>query len=174
MRRLAIPLLSLFFIFLLGSSSGSLGLKTMADCAQLTRASEKIECYHLAGITMADLQNSQAAQSICVQILTDFDTGAYTQDVRQRAELEANDCFFDVAKAIPDPAICNYIDDTKNSVVSGLSGAKTTQVMCVDEATKLSQQNAANYFQAHPDSLCHALFLLPLVLVGAILAGRRR
>ncbi len=185
MSRPVIPSLFLLFVSIL--ISGSLGLKSVEECGQLEGAPEKIECYHLAAVTMAYLQGpvsqqpvqgatvpaGQDAQSICGEILSVFNTGASAPDIRQRANMEANDCFFDVAKITRDPSICSSIED-RIDIGSGLSGATTTQDMCLYEATRLAQLRPQNYFEAHPDSLCHALFILPLVLVGAVLAGRRQ
>jgi len=164
--RLAISLIAISLLL-----SGALGLTSMSDCAKMTRASEKMQCYHLAAVTVAYIHNLPEAQGDCVKIDSDFDTEAYAQDVRQRANLEANDCFFDIAKILGDPSTCDFIVD--NKFVSGLSGARSTHDMCVQEATKIAALQPDNYFQAHPDSLCHSLFILPLVLVGAIAARKR-
>jgi hypothetical protein len=45
--------------------------------------------------------------------------------------------------------------------------------MCENEAGRLAALEPENYFQAHPDSLCNLVFILPLVLVGAIFARRQ-
>jgi hypothetical protein len=171
MRSLVLPLISILFISLL--LSGALGLESMSDCATKAQTSQKLECYHLAAVTLAHVGNLQEAQSVCVQIVSDFDTDAYSQDIRQRADLEANNCFFDVATILGNPATCYFIVD-RNNFGSKLSGATTTQDMCIQESSKAAALNPQNYFQAHPDSLCHALVILPLVLLGAIFAGRRR
>jgi hypothetical protein len=174
MRRL-ITLLSIILIpFLI---SGALGLETQADCDQqyaLTgQVSQQIECYHQAAVTMAYLGDPTQAEGLCQEIVSDFGTpGEYSADINQRAELEANDCYFDIAKILADNnvpgalALCSDIQDTTNS---GLSGAATTQEMCNDEVGKAYQQS-----QPQPGSLCSVLFILPLVLVGAIAAAHRR
>jgi hypothetical protein len=175
MSKPAILLFSLLFIIIL--ISGSLGLETQAACdqqyAQTGQLSDQIVCYHEAAMTYAYAGDSTTAQTLCQDIVTDFGTG-YTPDINQRAELEANDCYFDIAKILAQPDICNNIQEDAGN--TQLSGGLVTSQMCISESTNLQNLNTANYFQSPQGkgSLCNALFIMPLIVFGAIAAGRRR
>jgi hypothetical protein len=156
-----------------------LGLKTVYECNILDRASEKIECYHVAGVTAAHLNNKPEAQHICSDIWYKLGANAPTTDVARRAEIESNACFFDIAKILarsePDlPSlltICSYISKKSTTLDTKLSGVETNQEMCAAEVRKI--WTLQQYMQSHPDSLCNIIFILPLVLVGTLLARRQ-
>jgi hypothetical protein len=99
-----IPLILAFLIF-----SGALGLRTPQECEsdpQITRNSEKMNCYYASALTAAYLcapgQMCNAATTLCEEIWVRFgapidpDTGS---DIRKKAELVANTCYFEVAKS---------------------------------------------------------------------------
>ncbi len=181
MKRAIVP--AIFLLILVGAGcvtqdgqgayKSILGLKTTPECDQKDRLSEKIECYHLAAITMAHLGNKVKTEEICADIWLKFGLSAPTKDMKQRAELEMNDCFFDAAKILGDPQMCNFITQGLSSNTK-LFGERSNQLMCVQEATLVGKLKPDYYFQNNTNSLCSALFILPLVLVGAIFAGRRR
>jgi hypothetical protein len=149
-------------------------LDVVSHQAALTAAYLRGQVCTQAGQSAPPSVAGQDAKSMCDQILSDFvNSDAYSQDVRQRADLEANDCYLDVARISGDVSVCDSIVAWGN-VVTPLSGAATSRALCVQEANQSAQMCTSNYFQTHQDSLCNALFILPLVLVGAIVAGRRR
>ncbi len=158
-------------LVLAGALSCSLGLTSPADCVGITRASESMECYHLAAVTVAHMQDKYLAQQTCEKIWTEW--AAAAPDIAQRAELESNNCFYDIAKILKDPDTCEFISNQPDAVATKLAGHTTTKYLCIQEAKSLAALHPENYFQTHPDSLCNALFVLPLVLVGAVFAGRR-
>ena len=174
MKRAIFP--TILFLMLMGCTSQNgdaspttaLGMKTTGECDQLERISERIECYHIAAITAAHMPGgNRPAQAICENIWFNFGINAPTKDMALRAELEANDCFFDVARITRDPEACGYISQQTSS--TGLFGASTSQAMCEELAGNLANLKPENFFKNNPNSMCNALFILPLVLLGSLL-----
>ena len=173
MKRAIFP--AILFLMLMGctaqgdaSQTSALGLKSTGECDQLGRISERIECYHIAAITAAHLPGgNHPAQAICENIWFNFGLNAPTNDIKRRAELEANDCFFDVARITRDPEACGFISQQTSS--AGLFGASTNAEMCKDLAGGLANLRPENFFRNNPNSMCNALFILPLVLLGSLL-----
>ncbi|MCI0560068.1 MAG: hypothetical protein MN733_16385, partial [Nitrososphaera sp.] len=112
MRGLILLLIAVFFIA--GCSQQShLGLKSVSECESdipLGYDSMKIQCYHAAGITAAYLGNADEARNICDRIWVRFGTSVDIDgsDIRKKAEMVSNACFYDVAKIVRDPGICAW------------------------------------------------------------------
>ena len=163
--------LLLVFSFSLLLLTGALGLKSTAECdnppdGHVPRTSELIECYHIAAVTAAYLQDSATAQAICEDIWLRFGTpgGAADTDLVDRAELETNNCFFDVARIVRDPNICYSVRKRTSDFGSRLFGEVATQEMCLNETGNLAQLQPQNYYQNNPNSLCALIFVLPFLL----------
>jgi hypothetical protein len=152
----------------LAIAGGCVGLRSPDDCSLILRDAPRMECYHQAAVTAAHMKNKDLAEQTCERIWLDFLNRP--KDVIQRAELEANNCFYDVAKALPNPATCRFISKRTPDIGSTLGGESTTQSMCVQQATRLAQLEPDNYFRSNPNNLCSALFILPLVLAGCLLS----
>ncbi|MBI5046647.1 hypothetical protein HZC07_02855 [Candidatus Micrarchaeota archaeon] len=149
----------LFLIF------GSLGLKTPDECNRLARLSERIPCLHTAAVTAAytlkeqsPTQAESAARGICSQIYA-ISTQYPTSELGQRASTESNDCYFDIAKILRKPSICDSMAD--DNFGTGLFGSPTNKDMCEEETTKL-----LSYQTLGPSNLCALLFIFPVLFVG--------
>ena len=165
--KLRLPLLLLFIsLFLL---TGALGLKSQSECdSQYTRPAPRMQCYHTAAVTAAYLGDETLARSICSDIWYQFsgspDGG---NDLRRRAELSYNSCYYDIARILRNPALCDSIQKRDN-LGQALVGEEVTQDACYDEATKLAQLAPEYYYQNNPDSLCTMFFVLPALLLAVI------
>ena len=165
MRLLLIMALSIFL-------SGALGLRSIEDCNSdpaLTSDSMKMQCYHAAGLTAAYLGDSERAKQTCEDIWIRFGDSINPDgsDLRKRAEMASNACFFDVAKIARDPGICAWIR-ARDDFNTRLFGDRVTYDACLDEAGRLSQLAPENYYTSNPNNLCAIVFILPLIVVGAI------
>lgn len=164
--QLALILILPFILFGCSDQQRSpLGFKTVGECnAQTTRASATIQCYHNAAITAAYLDRKSEAISICRSIWTEFrghpDDG---NDIRRKAELAYNTCFYDIAKITVDPYLCSSIQQHDN-LGTGLLGAQVTQDQCIVDVTGLADSDPEHYFETH-SSICSVAFLLPLLML---------
>lgn len=167
-RRLLI-ILSLF-LFLYGctgtNEKSPFGFKTVDECDELhTRDSARMQCYHTAAITSAYLCRETQASNICTSIWTDFSGSASDDnDIRRKAELVHNKCFYDIAKITKNPAYCGSIEKKDNLGIS-LLGEEVTQDMCYQEVERLASIAPDNLYQNNPSSLCSVVFLIPLLLL---------
>jgi hypothetical protein len=172
-------LILVFFIF-----SGALGLRTPQECEsdpQITRNSEKMQCYYASALTAAYLcapgQMCNAATTLCEEIWTRFgasvdpDTGS---DIRRKAELVSSTCYYEVAKITRNPETCQYVRQ-RDDLNTQLYGDSVTQDTCYDEAERLSQLAPERYYQLNQNNICAIVFVLPLFsLLGAISIRSRR
>jgi hypothetical protein len=169
-------LILLLFIFLYGcaqTTRSPFGFKTTSECDSLhTRDSARIQCYHTAAITAAYLCNEGEARSICTRIWTDFrgapDSG---NDIRRKAELVHNKCYYDIAKILRNPALCASIQKQDNLGVS-LLGEEVTRDMCYQETNKLAQIAPEYLHNNNTNSMCYTIFILPLILVFSYIRKR--
>lgn len=164
-------LLFIFSIYLLlygctGTGGSPFGFKTVSECdADNTRDSARMQCYHTAAITSAYLCDEAGARSICTSIWTDFsgapDSG---NDIRRKAELVHNKCYYDIAKITKNPGLCASIQKKDNLGIS-LLGEEVTRDMCYQEVESLAAIAPDNLYQNNPSSMCSVVFLLPLLLL---------
>jgi hypothetical protein len=142
------------------------GFKTVAECdAENTRASARMQCYHTAAITSAYLCDEAGARSICTSIWTDFSGAADSgNDIRRKAELVYNKCYYDIAKITKNPGLCASIQKKDNLGIS-LLGEDVTRDMCYQEVESLASIAPDNLYQNNPSSMCSVVFLLPLLLL---------
>lgn len=164
-------LLSCSFLLL----TGALGLTTTEDCGaarpdgSIPGRPEQIECYHLAALTAAYVQNLGLAQSICGQIWTNFGTPTYpdeSDDVNRKAELETNNCYLDVARITGDSATCTLIDKRMGDPGTKLFGEEATREMCIQQAISVARIQP-RYYYTDPDNnnLCSLIFILPIFVL---------
>jgi hypothetical protein len=165
-------LLVIFSLFLLlygctGTEGKSpFGFKTVDECDTLhTRDSARMQCYHTAAITSAYLCDESGARNICSSIWLQFsgapDSG---NDIRRKAELVHNKCYYDIAKITKNPALCGSIEKKDNLGIS-LLGEEVTRDMCYQEVESLASIAPDNLYQNNPNSMCSAVFILPLLLI---------
>ena len=160
-------LLLLFSVSLL-LLTGALGLKTTKDCEKLERISEAIQCYHTAAISAAYLGDIGLAMSICDDIWFKFGEPLdKDNDVRKKADLIKNTCFYDIAKIARDPEICENIGENQDFGTK-LFGGEVTQRSCIDETERLTKITPESYYRDNPDNLCAMLFILPPLVLGVL------
>lgn len=161
--------ISLLFLLLYGctdTDSSPFGFKSTSECdSQYTRDASRMQCYHTAAITAAYMCNEGEAASICTRIWIDF-SGAPDNgnDIRRKAELLYNRCFYDIAKITRNPALCASIQKKDNLGVS-LLGEEVTQDMCYQEAERLATIAPEHLYSNNTSSMCYTVFILPLLLV---------
>ncbi|HSB47776.1 MAG TPA: hypothetical protein VLD37_07230 [Candidatus Bilamarchaeum sp.] len=176
--RWAILLLAAFFFIAGCSQQSHLGLKSVEDCEQeipVGYNSMKVQCYHAAGITAAYLGNPEEARNICDRIWTRFGGSVDRDgsDIRKKAEMVSNSCFYDVAKITRDPGICAWITQ-HDDYGSALFGDRVTKETCIDEVGRLAMLAPENYYTSNPNNICAIIFVLPLMVVGAVVFGNKR
>ncbi|MFH1785511.1 MAG: hypothetical protein ABH842_03700 [Candidatus Micrarchaeota archaeon] len=188
MRLLAIVFL---FIYFLSVVNGALGLTTVYDCETKRDGaghlvyytdSLKIKCYHSAAMTSAYIGDVGQAKVICESIWMDFGSAIAPDgsDLKKSAELESNACYYDVAKIVRDPVICQRITK-KYDYNTELFGDVVNQDNCIQEVCNLAQIVPQNYYGAAvptttsglcpaiantSDNLCSVLFVLPLFFLA--------
>ncbi len=151
---------------------GALGLQTEATCnsdPHVVSDGDKMNCYQIAAVTSAYAGNPAQARGICADIWNFW--GASGNDTSRKAEVVSNNCYFDVARITKDPTACGYITE-HNSVNSNLFGDVVTSDMCYDEVSRLINISPQNYYSSGRASLCSALFVLPLLLAGALISAK--
>jgi len=152
--------------------SGALGLKMPGECDGLSRVGGGMECLHTAAVSQAYLGNEGEARDTCYDIYYRYGVpGGYADDdASKKAELETNNCFYDIARILGEPSICDSISDPQGSVATGLSGAQTNVLMCKDAAGKAAKLKPENYWTSdtYQNSLCSLIYILPALLLGAI------
>jgi len=176
-RLVAVSSLILAFFIL----CGALGLRTAAECESdpaITRNSEKMQCYYSAALTAAFLcapgQMCSGATTLCDEIWVRFgasvdpDSGS---DIRKKAELVSNQCYFEVARITRNPPTCGGIM-ARDDWGTQLFGDAVTRETCYDETERLAQLAPENYYRLNQNNICAILFILPLIMVGAILLRR--
>ena len=150
---------------------GTFGLKDIRDCEGTALSdSERIECYHLAAMSHAYLGQKERAIVACYKIIYDVAekhrVNGRLDDLGKRAEVEKNNCLFDVAKATRDPGVCSGIDE--EDLGWAVVGAPVTREICEDQVGRLEALDPAVY-QSDPNSICRIIFILPLLLVAVLL-----
>jgi len=165
----ALKLLLICFSLLL--LNGALGLKFKSQCdnpsdGHIPTTGERITCYHLAATTQAYLGYEDQALSDCATIITTFGSGNYApdSDIVKRAELETNNCFFDVARITGKPQICTQYVIQRSDWGTSLFGEDSTQELCKEEAQRVA--DSRNITNIHKNSICVLAFALPLVVLG--------
>lgn len=151
-----------FLIFFL--AAGALGLRTLDECSDLYKPSDKIRCYHEAAISYAYLKNSAMAEGACDKIMT---TGQTESDFVSRAETERNACLFDIARVIAvydadAVSLCAGIEQT-TSADTELTGSAVTQSMCYETISRIVDKSQESYV-GNPNNLCSLLFVLPALV----------
>jgi hypothetical protein len=170
-------LLAALLIFLSGCAQEShLGLKSVDECeSNISTGSNalKIQCYHTAAISSAYLGNPGTAKGTCGDIWVKFGSSVDPDgsDIRSRAELASNTCYYDVAKISRDPGTCSWIT-AHDDFNTKLFGDKITKDMCIDEVGRLAQLSPENYYRSNPNNICAIVFLLPLMVIGALMSKR--
>jgi hypothetical protein len=175
---IAIFLPVIFFLF-----SGALGLKTISQCdsdVTLTRDAEMMQCYYTAAVSTAYLCGSLPsghygscgdAVTICNDIWLRWGepnaVNGPKKDVRRKAELLSNNCFYDVAKINRNSETCGYIVQHDN-MGTQLFGDRATQEICIQETTSLAKIAPENYYANNQDNICSIVFVLPFIVLGAI------
>lgn len=164
-------IIALSFLFLL--SSGALGITDPSDCDNLIRDSEIMQCYHSVAISAAYLcqtdRECTTAQSYCNLIWNEFkdarpSEGENKDDIRRKAELLYNTCYYDIARILGNPDLCDAIRQEKTPD-QALVGEEVSKDLCEQEAESRSQIAPEFYFQNNTDSICTLFFVLPLLLV---------
>lgn len=178
MRRMALVAI-LAFVLLHGCVS-PFGLASESECELKDRDSEKIECFHLAAVSMAHLSHSaEASASICNRI-TEIGSAhepdglieRYFDSFEDRAEVEKNNCLMDVMRATArfDESAGHICCDNigQRRFTEDLFGAGVNQEMCNDQFNK-QRQLASDVFYGSRNNLCNMAFsILALVSVAAI------
>lgn len=172
-----VALLSVIVAFFM--LSGALGLRTPEECESdpaITRDSEKMNCYYASALTAAYLcgrnQECQRARDLCEEIWVRFgapidpDTGS---DQRKKAELVANQCYYEVAKITAFPDTCGLITQRDNFNTQ-LFGDSVTRDSCYNVSGNLAALAPENYYSSNPNNICALIFVLPLFAAGAILS----
>jgi len=183
-RAIFLALLIVFFIapaWAAENGQSAFGLRTQLGCDNdptITRASQLISCYRAAAITAAYAETSagrETAVNLCGLIYSKYQSTDPTvkSDVSQEAELSSDDCYLAVAKIMRDPSICNYMSSQKTSSQStpdtGLFGTKVSQDICTQEATNLANLAPDKYYSdTNNTNLCEIVFILPVLVVGAL------
>ena len=179
MRAAAVAILIFLSFFL---SSGALGLKTVEECQNdpNLRDSQEMQCYHLAAVTTAyicgPLPSSEygpcgKAYSTCMEIFTRWGSdSSKSMDLRRKAELISNNCFYDIAKITRNADTCNGISQHLGTPGESLLGSEVTYDMCREETERLAQMDPDNYWTSGKDTICSIVFVLPVLFVGAILS----
>ncbi|MCI0504364.1 hypothetical protein L0Y65_06695 [Candidatus Micrarchaeota archaeon] len=173
----ALPLILAFFML-----AGALGLRSPDECESdpaIIRNSQKMQCYFSAALTAAYLcapgQMCSAATSLCEEVWVRFgapvdpDTGS---DIRKKAELMSNQCYFEVARITRNPDTCGYITQ-RDDFGSQLFGDAVTRETCYDEAARLAQLAPENYYRSNPNNICAIVFVLPLFVMAAAIGSTR-
>ncbi|VVC04538.1 Uncharacterised protein [Candidatus Bilamarchaeum dharawalense] len=173
------------FLFIVGLTSAALGLKTIHECEsdpKIDRDSLRIKCYHSAAMTSAYIGDIPQAKATCESIWRDFGmlVDKDGSDLGKVAELESNACYYDIAKIIRDPEICDLISQ-RYDFDAKLFGDRVTRENCINEVCRLSQIVPQNYFgttvtttppgmcppPVASDNICNMIiFILPLFLLG--------
>ncbi|NYZ77617.1 hypothetical protein H0O02_04880 [Candidatus Micrarchaeota archaeon] len=163
-RVLATLLFVLLFAGTFGCLNSTFGLKTFEDCeAPGVSDTEKIECYHLAAMSAAYAGDKTQAVLGCYAAMYEIDPmhEEKKDDLWKRAQIEKNNCLYDVAKIAKDSAICDGIADS--DLGWAIQGAATTKDLCKSQVERLEQNNLENY-QEH--GLCALVLIFPLLLVA--------
>jgi hypothetical protein len=171
-------MLVVIFTFLIGA----LGLRSSSEeCErdpEITSESKLIQCYHIAALTQAYLcapgPRCEPAIDTCDSIWIRFgspedpDTG---NDIRKKAELVSNTCFYDIAKITRNNETCGYITQ-RDDFGTQLFGDIVTRDMCYDETTRLANIAPENYYANNPNNICAIVFILPFFVLGGLILQR--
>ncbi len=158
----------LIFLLLVFLSVGALGLKHPDECYESRRAAEQMQCLHTAAISAAYLGSEGEAASICSSIYNNYANveRGEDDDLKRRAELMHNTCYYDIAKILRNPDLCAPIQKKVGlSQQLGLAGDEVTREQCYTHVEKLASIAPEYYYQNNPNSLCSIVFVLPLFVV---------
>ncbi len=154
---------------------GALGLKSPEECESIMSISKAMGCYHTAAVSYAYLDKSASAQGTCLLIWNTYgEPGGYSDDYANRAELETNNCLFDVARITGNESSCYYITQRESS--TGLLGTSTNVQMCVQQAENTRKLRPANFFETeeYRNSICAISYVLPLFALAAFYYSTRK
>ena len=175
------------FLFLLvfgctDDGTANFGLTSPDECEQRTSLASKMECYHLAAVSVAYLGDGPGAQTLCNDIiLVARDSGHIVgippdiekaDDLGKKALAERNLCLYDIAKvhARKDPGaaldMCNSIEDADYGwKVAGdvMGGAPITKDLCLAQVESLGELNFENY---HENGICAIVSIFPLIFLA--------
>lgn len=160
------------------------GLTYERECDAKERDSQKIECYHVAAVSMAYLtRNAERSAEICNRItevgqrhVAEGISERYFDSFEDRAEAENNNCLFDVMKATArydsraNSICCDNIQQRRYT--DELFGAGVTQEMCEDQYQK-QRELSTNTFEGDPNSICNFSFPLMILLSGLVFYVRK-
>ena len=170
----------LFFSVLLVLLTGALGLKAKADCdddVKYPGISAKIQCYHAAAITAAYLGDIGYAETICEDIWLQFGENLQNdryKDIRKKADLVSNTCYYDIAKIARNSTICDNVRD-RQSYSTKLFGGGVSQESCINETERLEKIAPWNYYKSEdPDNICAFMYVLPLLVFSVLMLREGR
>ena len=174
MNKTSLILFSLFFVLfiLFGcAQKASFGFKQRSECdtqfSGLNQQVAKMKCYHTAALTSAGLGKVGEATGTCTDIWNKIGleikrqrnvADGDTDDQLDRANLEADNCFLDVAKVLKQKDICLNIIKRDNKAIDTFKGESVTQELCIGEVNRTSQFDINNYNQKS-DNLCSIVFV---------------
>ena len=153
--------------------TGALGLKTVKECDNVRdypQISHRVQCYHTAAITAAYLGERNLAQSICSDIWLKFGYPlSEDEDLRKKARLVSNSCYYDIAKIARDPAICDFIRKDERAISTKLFGSEVSKQACKDETERLAKIAPWNYYKSeNKDNICAVFFILPFLVFSVL------
>lgn len=165
-------ILFLLFILLLlfgCNSKSTLGFKSKSDCEDILNLGAKMKCLHVAAVTAAYANDVSSAESICSEIWTNIGQNRPSDDFKTQAELETNNCYYDIAKitarTTSDYRLCYGISKRTQSIQSTLFGEQVTQKMCIQELDSIRSVSPDNYYRNNPNNLCALIFIVPFILL---------
>jgi len=153
----SVPVLVLIFL------TGAFGLKNLEDCGEPMSDTEKMECYHLAAMSLAYTGVKSQAITACYAITYDVGARHSDDDLGKKAEVERNNCLYDIAKITRDPSICGGIDES--SLGWAIHGSAVTKDLCYDQVERLASINFDDY---HENGICVIVAIIPLLLGAAL------
>ncbi|MEW6748125.1 MAG: hypothetical protein AB1295_00245 [Candidatus Micrarchaeota archaeon] len=192
-----LAILMAFFMFSAGCAGrdperGSfLGMRLQtSDCdndPKINRDAELMQCYYSVAITQAYMCGVRVSSSsgdlcgpsqgsvpceavnVCNEIWEKWSGSG--KDIKRKAELMSNHCFYDVAKITRNSNTCQSIQQHED-LGSQLFGDEATAEMCEDEVERLAAATPERYYcSGNQDNICTIVFVLP-VLLGLSIARR--
>ena len=164
----------LFFLMTFGCT---FGLTSAEDCRDRPSTTAKMDCYHLAALSEANTPFfEQEAMYTCYQITTvAAEAELRGVDLKKKAEVEKNNCLYDVAKALARRGFktealsaCDVI--AEEDVGWAVVGAPITKEMCDKQVATLSKINFEDY---HEDGICAIVFIFPLLVITVLISQNK-
>jgi hypothetical protein len=161
----------IFFLLIFISGCVEYGVAlNEAECTSKPNTGAQMACYHSLALSYAYAGDEGSAAQSCNMI---YNIGSNTGsgDSEKQGRVLKNQCFYDIAEATRNPALCSGI--TGAGVGESLLGFDTvSQNACYDRVDRLADKKPDRYY-SNKENICSLVALIIPILAAALFFYRK-